>query len=268
MVRHRSFDARPAAGALAELRRRNRILFATAAGCAALLVAFVAGIALDPRTIGGDPAWLKPAKFAGSIALFTATLGWLCEHLRAGDRTLRRASLGIAAGSAVELALIGGQAARGRESHFNDATTLDTAIYAVMGATVVAMMLLVAWLLARSWRREFAVAPAFAWGIRLGILLFVVGAFEGGAMAALGGHAVVSGPELPVVGWVAAGDFRVAHFLGLHALQALPLAGYAAARAGQRGRLARPTRVVGLVAVGYAAILGAAFAHALASALG
>lgn len=40
----------------------------------ALFAAFLAGIALDPRLVGGEPVWLKPAKFAGSLALTTATL--------------------------------------------------------------------------------------------------------------------------------------------------------------------------------------------------
>jgi hypothetical protein len=49
---------------------------------------FVIGILIDLRSVAGDPAWLKPAKFAASIALFTATLSWLvvlqssiCESL-------------------------------------------------------------------------------------------------------------------------------------------------------------------------------------------
>ncbi len=29
------------------------------------------GLVVDPRIIGGAPAWLKPAKFAASIAIFT-----------------------------------------------------------------------------------------------------------------------------------------------------------------------------------------------------
>ena len=45
----------------------------------------------------------------------------------------RRVSLIVGGGFMIEIALIGGQAARGVGSHFNRATALDTAIGAVMG---------------------------------------------------------------------------------------------------------------------------------------
>lgn len=254
--------------AVGELRRRNPLLFGVAAINAALFVGFAVGIALDPRTVGGEPVWLKPAKFAGSIALFTATLGWIGHHLPVADATLRRASLAVATGSVVEITLIAAQAGRATESHFNTSTTLDLAVYAVMGATIVATVAAVAWLLARAWRREFDVAPAFGWGIRLGIALFVLGSLEGGAMLAVQASAIESTSAVPVVGWNSGGDFRVAHFVGLHALQSLPLAGYLAAAASEAGRIARPVRAVKLVAAGYATLLLAAFAHALTPALG
>lgn len=251
-----------------ELYRRNAVLCVVAAVHVALLVGFLAGIALDPRTVGGEPVWLKPAKFAASIAIFTATLGWIAHHLPVSDRLLGRVSIGVAIAAFVEITLIGGQAARGVPSHFNDATLLDQTVYHVMGVTIVGMTALVAWLLVRSWTREFEVVPAFAWGIRLGIALFVVGAFEGGAMVALETAALESAPTIPVVGWLLSGDFRVAHFLGLHALQLLPLVGYLAAVAGERGRLERPTRLVVAVAGGYALVLAATFVHALAPLVG
>lgn len=248
---------------LAELRRRNPLLFGAAALNAALFVVFLAGLALDPQTVGGDPRWLKPAKFAAAIALFAGALGWLSEHLPAPESTVRRASIGVAVASLVEMTLIGGQAARGVESHFNTSTALDATVYAAMGVTIYAMMALVAWLLVRSWRREFDVEPAFAWGTRLGLALFVVGAFEGVAMVKLGAHAVGAGPELPVLGWRLGGDFRVAHFVGLHALQVLPLAGYLASLGCGQGQFERPIRVVALVGAAHAAVLVVTFAHAL-----
>lgn len=90
-------------------------------------------------------------------------------HLPAPERVLRLASRGVAAGMVVEITLIACQAARGVESQFNQATAFDTAVSAVMGVTIVASMALVVWVLARSWRREFDAAPAFAWGIRLSV---------------------------------------------------------------------------------------------------
>lgn len=252
---------------VAELKRRNVILYGVAVVQTVLLVAFLSGIVLDPRTVGGEPVWLKPAKFAASIALFTATLGWIGYHLPVSQRLLQRVSVGVAVAAFVEIALIGGQAGRGVESHFNDSTVLDQSIYVVMGVTITAMTALVAWLLVRSWRREFGVAPAFAWGIRAGIALFVIGAFEGGAMVALETSAVGSGQTDPVVGWSTSGDFRVAHFVGLHALQILPLVGYLAAVSAERGILERPIRIVLVVGGGYALVLVATFVYAVAPVL-
>lgn len=246
-----------------ELWDRNRVLAASTLLQVGLLVVFLAGLAVDSRTLGGEPLWLKPAKFAGSIALLTGTLAWLTPQFPAPRVTVRRVSLGVAAGGLVEIALIGGQAARGVESHFNMSTQLDTAVYAVMGLTIVGVVALIAWLLARSWYREFDAHPAFAWGIRLGVLLFVVGSLEGGVMNAISSATTGGGPTLPVLRWQLGGDLRVAHFVGLHALEALPLVGYVAGRADQRGELDRPVHLV----AGIAGVFGTVFVAALAVAV-
>jgi hypothetical protein len=68
----------------------------------------------------------------------------------------------------------------------------------------------------------------------------LLGGVLGGYLSAQAGHAV--GPEvghLPVTGWNrAGGDLRVAHFLGLHAEQALPIAAWALGGGGVRWRRA------------------------------
>jgi hypothetical protein len=78
-------------------------------------------------------------------------------------------------------------------------------------------------------------------------------------MTIAGAHSVGvedGGPGLPVLGWsTAGGDLRVPHFVGLHALQMLPLLGWALARPWAARRWSERRRVA-LVSVGGAAYLG------------
>jgi hypothetical protein len=71
------------------------------------------------------------------------------------------------------------------------------------------------------------------------------------------------GPGLPVVNWsTTGGDFRVSHFLGIHALQILPIAGWLIGQMEGLPRRARPTAVVA-VSAGYALLMGIVFLQAL-----
>jgi hypothetical protein len=78
--------------------------------------------------------------------------------------------------------------------------------------------------------------PVLATAVRLGLAVTLLGLLEGFAMIAVGGHSVGvadGGPGLPLLGWsTTGGDLRIAHFVGMHALQGLPLlaAGLAAVR--------------------------------------
>jgi hypothetical protein len=71
------------------------------------------------------------------------------------------------------------------------------------------------------------------------------------------------GPGLPVLNWsTTGGDFRVAHFLGIHALQILPIAGWLIDRLQGLPRRAKPTAVVAVCA-GYVLLMGFVFMQAM-----
>lgn len=232
------------------------------------LAVFLAGLALDPRVVTGAPVWMKPAKFALSIAVYAATLAWLLSFLR--DRRPLAVSV-VSWATAVllggEIVIIAVQAARGTTSHFNNATSLDAALFSAMGA-----MIAVVWFLAVAaalllWRYPFA-DRAMGRAIRFGVVVSLLGMAVAFLMtvprpeqiaagsAILGAHSygvADGGPGLPVVGWsTTGGDLRIAHFVGMHALQVLPLLAWALVRFGPSWLTeATRARLVGIAAAGY-----------------
>lgn len=259
------------------MRVLHRPLLAVAGLMALLAVACLAGLWLDDRVLVGAPIWLKPLKFAISTIIYAMTLAWMISLL---DGRRHRAGwwLGtlISVGLVVELTAIAGQVLRGRPSHFNVATPFDTVVWAVMAAFImlvfVATLLLAVILL----RQRLTDRPA-ALAIRLGLLIALagmsigylmtgptpaqLGALESGAAPALiGAHSVGvedGGPGLPVVGWsTLGGDLRAAHFVGLHALQALPLLAFGLSLLSRRWSRLQATgvrsRLIIAAALGYA----------------
>ena len=214
----------------AELRRRDGPLFWAGLASFAGLVLAALLLVIDPRGVLGVSVWLKPAKFGASIGLYLWTLAWLCPYLPVA-RWVRP----VVAGSMIlELICIFGQAARGVGSHFNEATVFDAIVFNVMGLAIACNTVALAVLAVAAWRAPALTMPALAWGIRIGLALAVLGGLEGAWMIGNAGHSVGvpdGGPGLPITMWsTRGGDLRVAHFVALHALQVLPLLGWAMAR--------------------------------------
>lgn len=249
-----------------ELHRRNRVLFTVALANVALAVVLTGLMYVDARTLLGRNVWTKPWKFATSIAVFTATMGWILPSLSLTDRVARFATYVIGGAMSIEIALISTQAARGVASHYNTNTPIDSAIFGVMGITITISSVVVGYVLWRIVRNPPDLAPAYLWGIGLGMFLFVVTSFQGWLMVSQGGHAVGAAndsPGLPLLNWsVTGGDLRVAHFIGLHALQVLPLTGYVAVQ-WDRVSTRQSLTIVGLVGTAYGLLTGGTFVLAL-----
>ena len=241
--------------ALRLLHRVNPVLSYTGWLNVVLAVLALALLPLDHRLVTGALVWLKPLKFALSITAFAWTLGWLLADLpAAAQRSVQLLSWGVAMSMAVEQAVIFTQAARGTTSHYNHSTGLNAVLFGLMGVFIMVNTLMTAWALYLAWRHQPYGPASYVWGLRLGLLVFLVGSVLGGFMIHNQQHTVGApdgGPGLPGLGWsTRAGDLRAAHFLGMHALQALPLLGWAL------GRWA-PQQATGLTWAGAALYAGA-----------
>jgi hypothetical protein len=256
---------------LRELRGRNPLLFDVGAAHLVLLVVMAAVAPFDGREVMGINPWIKPMKFAVSIAIYSMTMGWLLGELTLGEKTRRRVSWLIAVTLVIEIALITAQAARGVTSHYNQATAFDIAVFAVMGAAITLNIAVAAYVALLFWRTGAEIPAPYLWGIRIGITIFVLASLEGFVMVGHSAHSVGApdgGPGLPLVNWSArAGDLRVAHFFGMHALQALPLLGRLISKwgAGRGAALTKnPVRWTQVAGVAYALIALLLFLNAMA----
>lgn len=245
---------------------------------ASVLVGLVclAGLVFDDRVLTGAPIWMKPFKFSVSIAIYSFTIAWMLSLLR-----FRRLGWWLGAVISImlggELLLIVMQVVRGTTSHFNYATPFDTTIFNVMASMIVTLWVanLVVGVLLLIQRLD---ERSLAWSIRLGTLVALVGMAIAFFMPQptpaqearldndqpspiIGAHSVGvedGGPGLPIVGWsTVGGDLRVAHFLGIHALQAIPLLAFLLIVLARRYRvLEREAARTGLVVVAGLAYLG------------
>ncbi|MDQ2786542.1 MAG: hypothetical protein M3Y58_16240 [Chloroflexota bacterium] len=254
----------------------NRPLALTILAMLLVFGAALVGLIVDPRVITGAPAWLKPAKFAISISIYAATFIWLLGFVQGHPRIVRLVAWITTVGFLIETVLIVGQVIRGTTSHFNVSTRFDTVVWQIMAVSIVgvwtANLILGIVLL----RQRFADA-AFAWALRLGVFISLIGmgvaffmttptsaqltaAKAGGGLPIAGAHSVGvadGGPGLPIVGWsTVGGDLRVPHFVGLHGLQLLPLFGWLLVRYGTRLRPAARTALVWIAGLGYLGLIG------------
>lgn len=186
-------------GVLAELLARQRTLTVYALGMLLLMVPTLALMAVDERAIREVGVWSKPLKFMASTALFALSTAWFMGLLPARVRS-----------SPVSRGLVW--------------AVIATSLFEVAYMSVQAAL---AWQIAahqpsRPW-------PLATQAVVVGLVLTFVLATASGFM--LGARQLPAGVGLPMLGWhlgwhPGGGDLRPAHFLGVHAQQLIPLAGW------------------------------------------
>ena len=223
-------------------QRRPRLfvepIFAKAGFLLALsLVVTLSAFALDGRVFQGENIWLKPIKFQFALSIYLLTLAffarWLPEGMIEGWKY--RTFAGVVVFCIVgEILWIGGAAALGTASHYNDGTPLTFWLYNLMGAfavTLTSASLVFGIAIARN--SDTGLDPAVKLSVVLGLILtFVLTLPAAGTLSMMPGHhigEVVTGARVPFMGWSGeVGDLRIAHFFATHAMHFLPLAGLAA----------------------------------------
>lgn len=209
-----------------ELKSRNETLFYFGLVCLVFSILFLVLTKMSNTQVFNVSAWFKPFKFAFSTFLYAWAMGWYCAYLP--DFNLNYFNWSIIILLGFEIIYIAIQAYRGQLSHFNVSTSFYAAMYSLMAFAATAVTIYTAYVGILFLNGDFPDLPHYyVWSIRLGILIFVIFSFEGFVMGSRLTH-TIGGPDggngLPVLNWSTKfGDPRIAHFIGMHALQVLPL---------------------------------------------
>lgn len=198
---------------------------------------------LDHRMVTGVAVWVKPMKFTLSALSYSVFFLVMMPLMQPLSKRIRQMAEVMSWMLWLEIILIYAQAARGKASHFNMETMLDGLIFNAMAVGITTFVVLNIVIMVQFMRQKTG-NPVMLTGIRWAFLIGITGMLVGYLMTQptstqvvelskglvpdrLGGHTVGAadgGAGLPFLNWSARfGDLRVAHFVGIHALQFLPL---------------------------------------------
>jgi hypothetical protein len=209
----------------------------------ACLVVSLCGLSFDHRHINNEHAWIKPCKFSISFTLYGATMIWLGQFLLRHRKFFHGTCVAALIGGVLELAAIIMQVLRGTTSHFNTGTPFDHGVFILVKVAIMPVALAVIAIFVLLLRQK-ELPPVVGSALHWAVFLTIVGLIPGVLMILpdpwqdaitqykqFDGHTVgfpEGGPGLPWIGWsTVAGDLRIPHFVGIHALQALPIIGFA-----------------------------------------
>ncbi|MEU4577246.1 hypothetical protein [Nonomuraea sp. NPDC023979] len=266
---------------LRRVARWHRPLMLMVASMLLLLVVSAVGLVVDGRVLLGAPVWLKPFKFAVSMAVYGTTLAWMLSLPHRGSKWTSGLATVFAVTGFVDTAIVAIQAARGTFSHFNKSTeSAERVMQVIFGNGVLLIMLaniaLAVILAVQRVHADRAMSRAIHAGLTLAVVGMALGfliPMQGKAEIALttggervllsSGHSVGvpdGGPGLPLTEWsTTGGDLRIPHFVGLHGLQVMLIGALLLAALAARYPLLRDdrtrARLIGVAAVGYTGLI-------------
>ena len=175
----------------------------------------------------GINACIKPMKFALTIWIYSWTMALIMFYFKDKNKVKIYSRVAVLAMGFEQIAITT-QALRGQLSHFNSDNKYGIILFSLMGIFILIITLwtgYMAFIFIK--QKTYNITPALVLGIKIGLISFVVFSLFGGYISGLKGHTVGASDGsagLPFLNWSTLfGDLRVAHFMGIHALQAMPL---------------------------------------------
>ena len=215
-------------GLISDIRRGDAWLWNSV--CLMLMMATLLLVfsSFDHRLINDVNVWDKPAKFFLAVAIQFATVSWALTKLEHKTRSTYRAVYIMVVAAWAENIYISGRAAFGLTSHFNNSTLFSSIAYGLMGLgalSLTATAFFIGWQIWRQGQRDLW-REAAALGLMMGAILgTIAGGYMSQQTAHWAGGELSDAHGLTFFGWsTTGGDLRVAHFVGLHTAQFIPLA--------------------------------------------
>jgi len=213
-----------------EVMRRDPVLGYFGLANLVVAVVLIAGSFFNRRRVMGVNSLIKPTKFALSIGILSCTMAWFTADLQQdiGLAAYRWSMVGLLG---FEIVYITAMGMAGRKSHYNVSSPLTSALHGLMGLAATIATLWTGFVGLQFVLQDLPGLPGYyRWSIALGSLLFAAFGMEGALMGSRMSH-TIEGPDggsgLPFLNWSRTyGDARIAHFVGMHALQILPLASF------------------------------------------
>ncbi len=205
----------------------------------ASFVVFTPAWLMDTRVLDGTAVWTKPQKFNVSLGLHFFTVGALLQlvprEVRTGPLLLIFSYL-TAIGLVFEYVWVATQAAQAKRSHFNFDNSFESTMYALMGLGAFFLMTIALALTMQIWRNGGRTRKGLWLGAIVDLTLaFFTTLYFGFTMSStsryVGAPLKGGGATVPFFDWSREyGDLRPAHFVSLHMMQSVPLAGWIADR--------------------------------------
>jgi len=209
-----------------DIKSRNQTLYSFGLICLVFSLLMLILTKTSQTSVYGVNAYYKPFKFAFSTFLFAWTMGWYCHYLSRFNIDLYNWTVIILLG--FEIVYIAIMAGRGQTSHYNVSNPFYSAMFSLMALAATWVTLHTAYIGYLFFQQSFPELPLYyVWAIRIGIILFTIFSLEGFAMGGRMSHsvgAINDNSNWFILGWSkTVGDLRVAHFIGMHAIQVLPI---------------------------------------------